>query len=31
MVNVRIAKDIAGLKATTVGCNAIRSTDIPPI
>jgi hypothetical protein len=29
-VNVRIAKDIAGLKATTAGCNAIRSADIPP-
>jgi hypothetical protein len=30
MVNVKIAKDIAGLKATTAGCDAIRSADIPP-
>jgi hypothetical protein len=29
-VNVRIAKDIAELKATTAGCDAIRSADIPP-
>jgi hypothetical protein len=29
-VAVRIAKDVAGLKATTVGCDAIRSADIPP-
>jgi ribonuclease HI len=29
-VNIRIAKDIAGLKATTAGCDAIRSADIPP-
>jgi hypothetical protein len=29
-VNVRIEKDIAGLKATTAGCDAIRSADIPP-
>jgi hypothetical protein len=29
-VGVRIAKDIAGLKATTAGCDAIRSADIPP-
>jgi hypothetical protein len=30
-VNVRIAKDIAGLRATTAGCDAIRSADIPAI
>jgi hypothetical protein len=29
-VNTRIAKDVAGLRATTVGCDAIRSADIPP-
>jgi hypothetical protein len=29
-VAVKIAKDMAGLKATTVGCDAIRSADIPP-
>jgi hypothetical protein len=29
-VNVKIAKDIAGLKATTAGCDAIRSADILP-
>jgi hypothetical protein len=29
-VAVRIAKDVAGLKATTAGCDAIRSADIPP-
>jgi cob(I)alamin adenosyltransferase len=28
-VNVKIAKDIAGLKATIAGCDAIRSADIP--
>jgi hypothetical protein len=28
--NPKIAKDIAGLKATTAGCDAIRSADIPP-
>jgi hypothetical protein len=28
-VNVKIAKDIAGLKATTAGCDAIRCADIP--
>jgi hypothetical protein len=28
-VDVRIAKDVAGLKATTAGCDAIRSADIP--
>jgi hypothetical protein len=27
---VKIAKDIAGLKATTAGCDATRSADIPP-
>jgi hypothetical protein len=26
----RIANDVAGLKATTAGCDAIRSADIPP-
>jgi hypothetical protein len=26
---VRIAKDVPGLKATTAGCDAIRSADIP--
>jgi hypothetical protein len=30
MVAVKIPKDTAGLKATTPGCDAIRSTDIPP-
>jgi ribonuclease HI len=29
-VNVKIAKDIAGLKSTTAGCDAIRSADTPP-
>jgi hypothetical protein len=29
-VNTRIAKDISGLRATTAGCDAIRSADIPP-
>jgi hypothetical protein len=29
-VAVMIAKDTAGLKATTAGCDAIRSADIPP-
>jgi hypothetical protein len=29
-VNVKIAKNIAGLKSTTVGCDAIRHTDTPP-
>jgi ribonuclease HI len=29
-VAVRIAKDVAGLQATTAGCVAIRSADIPP-
>jgi hypothetical protein len=29
-VNVKIAKDIAGLRATIVGCDAIRTADIPP-
>jgi hypothetical protein len=29
-VAVRIAKDVAGLRATTAGCDAIRSADIPP-
>jgi hypothetical protein len=29
-VNVGIAKDIARLKATTAGCDVIRSADIPP-
>jgi hypothetical protein len=28
-VNVKIAKDSAGLQATTVGCDAIRSAGIP--
>jgi hypothetical protein len=28
-VNVKIAKDIAGLRATTAGCEAIRSANIP--
>jgi hypothetical protein len=28
-VAVRIAKDVAGLRATTAGCDAIRSADIP--
>jgi hypothetical protein len=28
-VAVRIAKDIAGLRATTAGCDEIRSADIP--
>jgi hypothetical protein len=30
-VNVKIAKDIAGLKLTTAGCDTIRSADTPPI
>jgi hypothetical protein len=30
-VNVEIAKDIAGLKSTTAGCDAIRSADTPLI
>jgi hypothetical protein len=30
MVYVKIAKDIAGLKSTTAGCDAIRSADTPP-
>jgi hypothetical protein len=29
-VNVKIAKDIAGLKAIIAGCDAIRCADIPP-
>jgi hypothetical protein len=29
-VTVRIAKDIAGLRGTTAGCDAIRSADVPP-
>jgi hypothetical protein len=29
-VNTRIAKDVAGLRATTAGCDAIRSANIPP-
>jgi hypothetical protein len=29
-VAVKIAKDTAGLKATTAGCDAIRCADIPP-
>jgi hypothetical protein len=29
-VNTRISKDVAGLRATAAGCNAIRSADIPP-
>jgi hypothetical protein len=29
-VNVKIAKDITGLKLTTAGCNAIRSADTLP-
>jgi hypothetical protein len=29
-VNTKIAKDIAGLKSTAGGCDAIRSADIPP-
>jgi hypothetical protein len=29
-LNVKIAKDIAGLKSTTAGCDAIRSADTPP-
>jgi hypothetical protein len=29
-VAVQIARDTAGFKATTVGCDAIRSADIPP-
>jgi hypothetical protein len=29
-VNIRIAKDIAGLKATIAGCDAIRSVEVPP-
>jgi hypothetical protein len=29
-VAIRIAKYVAGLKATTAGCHAIRSSDIPP-
>jgi hypothetical protein len=29
-VNVKIAKNIAELKAITAGCDAIRSADIPP-
>jgi hypothetical protein len=29
-VNTRIAKDVSGLRATTAGCDAIRSADIPP-
>jgi hypothetical protein len=29
-VNVKIAKDIAGLKSTTAGCDAIKSADTPP-
>jgi hypothetical protein len=29
-VNIRIAKDIAGLRVTTVGCDAILGVDIPP-
>jgi hypothetical protein len=28
--SLRIAKDVGGLKATTAGCDAIRSADIPP-
>jgi hypothetical protein len=28
-VAVRIAKDVAGLRATTAGCDAILSADIP--
>jgi hypothetical protein len=30
-VIVSIAKDTAGLKATTAECNTIRSADIPPM
>jgi hypothetical protein len=29
-VSVKIAKDIAGLKSTTAGCDAMRSADTPP-
>jgi hypothetical protein len=29
-VNTKIAKDVAGLRATTAGCDAIQSADIPP-
>jgi hypothetical protein len=29
-VNVKIAKDIAGLKSTTAVCDGIRSIDTPP-
>jgi hypothetical protein len=29
-VNVNIAKDIAGVKSTTVGCDVIRSADTQP-
>jgi hypothetical protein len=29
-VAIRTAKDVAGLKATTAGSDAIRSADIPP-
>jgi hypothetical protein len=30
-VNIKISKDIDGLKLTTPGCDAIRSADTPPI
>jgi hypothetical protein len=30
-VNVNIAKDTAGAKSTTVGCDTIRSADYTPI
>jgi hypothetical protein len=29
-LSTKIAKDVAGLKSTTAGCDAIRSSDIPP-
>jgi hypothetical protein len=29
-VDTRIAKNVAGLRATTAGCDEIRSADIPP-
>jgi hypothetical protein len=29
-VNTRVAKNVAGLRTTTAGCDAIRSADIPP-